>query len=391
MALGVNDDNDDDDDNSASLQPQFFITLDEAPYLDGKHVLFGTVVGPTMFNALRIGKLECNTDHQPVDLEYAPRITGTRILEHPHLDLKPNVLVPWRKNQQSKDAATANIIKKKKRKGKRDLNVLSFGNELDDDDDLRGGGIQSSHDIVTSKALKKEVDEAIEYAAKAKKQTSEKSIEDPVSLQEDERNRPPKMQVQPPDPIRYEPTTKSTIEKIIPKEPPLSLQPPPPNASSSKASTSSSFVEARLQKYKQGSTTKNKQHRQDDTMAKLMAFQSKVRTTVAINKRTTMSTALVDDNDDGLAARLAKRFPKPTPKDETMLVDGEESYHGQVMETEDDDPSQENWLGTTFRCKRHVDHESREGLGGDGRSVNEYLVVDPKNEATSRYNDHQRR
>jgi hypothetical protein len=126
-------------------------------------------------------------------------------------------------------------------------------------------------------------------------------------------------------------------------------------------------------------------------MAKLMAFQSKVRTTVAINKRTTMSTALVDDNDDGLAARLAKRFPKPTPKDETMLVDGEESYHGQVMETEDDDPSQENWLGTTFRCKRHVDHESREGLGGDGRSVNEYLVVDPKNEATSRYNDHQRR
>ena len=358
MALGVHDEDD------SQVQPQFFITLDEAPYLDAKHVLFGTVVGPTMFNALRIGKLECNADHQPVDLEYAPRITGTRILENPLLDLRPSLLVPWK--DQPKDAATK--IKKKKRKGKRDLNVLSFGNELEDDD--LGGGIQSSHDIVTSKSLKKEVDEAVEHAAKAKIQKLEKSIEQPVPLPEDELN-PPKMQLQP-DPIRYEPTVKSPIERR-PPEPPLSL--PLPKASS-KASTSS-FVEARLQKYKQGSA-KNKQHRQDDTMAKLMAFQSKVRNTVVI--KTTTSTTL---DDDGLAARLAKRLQKPTPN-ETM-PEGEESYHGQVMETEDD--PQENWLGTTFRCKRHVDLDSREGLGGDGRSVNEYLVVDPKNEVTSRRND----
>eukprot|EP00536_Pseudo-nitzschia_multiseries_P006269 jgi/Psemu1/117020/gw1.130.39.1 len=65
MALETTDDNnnnddDDDDDPSiaARLQPQFFITLDEASHLDGKHVCFGGITGPTIFNALRIGRTD---------------------------------------------------------------------------------------------------------------------------------------------------------------------------------------------------------------------------------------------------------------------------------------------------------------------------------------------
>ena len=50
MALGVSDD------NGNELQPQFFITTADAPYLDEKHVLFGTLGSgsPTIFNAIRI-------------------------------------------------------------------------------------------------------------------------------------------------------------------------------------------------------------------------------------------------------------------------------------------------------------------------------------------------
>ncbi|EEC51413.1 predicted protein, partial [Phaeodactylum tricornutum CCAP 1055/1] len=55
MALNLDDDH---DRNNGDLQPQFFVTLDEAPYLDGKHVLFGTISGPTIFNAIRIGGVE---------------------------------------------------------------------------------------------------------------------------------------------------------------------------------------------------------------------------------------------------------------------------------------------------------------------------------------------
>ena len=47
MALKV-----DEDDPDHALQPQFFITLDEAPYLDGKHVVFGLGIGETSIGSL---------------------------------------------------------------------------------------------------------------------------------------------------------------------------------------------------------------------------------------------------------------------------------------------------------------------------------------------------
>ena len=59
MAMGIEDSEDDEEDSTvANLQPQFFITLDEASHLDGKHVCFGGISGPTMFNAIRIGQID---------------------------------------------------------------------------------------------------------------------------------------------------------------------------------------------------------------------------------------------------------------------------------------------------------------------------------------------
>ena len=48
------------DDENGMLRYQFFVTLDEAPFLDSKHVVFGTVVGSTMFNALRLGRTDAD-------------------------------------------------------------------------------------------------------------------------------------------------------------------------------------------------------------------------------------------------------------------------------------------------------------------------------------------
>jgi peptidyl-prolyl cis-trans isomerase SDCCAG10 len=41
---------------------QFFFSLDECRWLDGKHTIFGTVAGNTVFNLLRMGEVEVDAN-----------------------------------------------------------------------------------------------------------------------------------------------------------------------------------------------------------------------------------------------------------------------------------------------------------------------------------------
>ena len=76
----------------ASLARQFFISLDEAPFLNTKHVIFGTVTGATIFNAIRIGKTDTtySDSGMPADLENAPIIKSVKIDLHPFDDVVQN-------------------------------------------------------------------------------------------------------------------------------------------------------------------------------------------------------------------------------------------------------------------------------------------------------------
>jgi len=189
----TNDDNGNDDDANSSLdrlQPQFFITLGEASHLDGKHIIFGSCTGPTIFNALRIGRIDVinNNDDdddddndirnfQPRLLLEAPRILRTKIV---HIDTSLRALVPtlqqnllpWKKststiaagvrdpNQiQNGKANNRNKKKKKKvRKGIKNVNLLSFGDDEEEsneenNDKKRNNNnnnpqIQSSHEVL---------------------------------------------------------------------------------------------------------------------------------------------------------------------------------------------------------------------------------------------------
>lgn len=127
------------DEGSSHLDGHFFITLDEASHLNGQHVIFGTVTGPTIFNAIRASGVELvEGEDTPVDAATACYIERIEIKDHPFGDqIQPTRgFLPWAesKERQKKETTQENILAKRKkaRKGKRDLNVLSFGHEEDD-------------------------------------------------------------------------------------------------------------------------------------------------------------------------------------------------------------------------------------------------------------------
>jgi peptidyl-prolyl cis-trans isomerase SDCCAG10 len=377
MALGVSD-----EDGTADLQPQFFITLDEAPYLDGKHVIFGTVSGPTIFNALRIGSSEIDEhSNQPVDMEHAPRIKSVKIVDNPlHKDLVPQNVVPWRSAAKS---VTDKPKKKKKRKGKLDVNVLSFGDELEDGEAAVSvaTGIKSSHDVLDgSNTLSKNVDK--ETAERAR----ESSPDDPKEPAVPKRKRPrveekhtERDQEEDIDsaPIMYSKTktksttTESTVLEASISEP--STEKPAASKEEKQSSKASSIVELRRAKYMNKGKASKKQ-REEGTMAKLMAFQNKVKDQAGAAKRDSRK-----DGNASLASRMARRAAEASEGTNDQDVGGP-AYHGQVLESDDEEEgAKSDWLGTRFKCRKHMDHHAQESgeLGGDGRSMDDYLVLDP--------------
>jgi peptidyl-prolyl cis-trans isomerase SDCCAG10 len=374
MALGVSEDD-------LELQPQFFITLDEAPYLDGKHVLFGTITGPTMFNALRIGRTEVDES----DLQHAPRITSVKIIENPiFTDLVPQTHVPWKVKKEE----PALVKKKKKRKGKKDFNVLSFGDELEADD--LGVGMKSSHDVVVSEVLSSRVDDKVQEAvvedSVSETKVPKQTVTARVEIVKSESHEPSAKRVKHepevvnPKKIEKKPiSSEATVNGNHAEEAPRSFAKPSEShhlqKSTSKATSASkrsSAVEERLAKYIKKSSI-DKKEREEDTMSKLLAFQGKVRKQVS-SKNQKDDGEGPKDND--LAARMARKLQAEDEPRE--IVADAPTYHGQVLDNSDDEKEKDSWLTTKFKCRKHMDH-TRGGDGADGRSTDDYRVVDENN------------
>eukprot|EP00761_Pharyngomonas_kirbyi_P001321 gb/GECH01001325.1/.p1 GENE.gb/GECH01001325.1/~~gb/GECH01001325.1/.p1 ORF type:complete len:225 (+),score=38.93 gb/GECH01001325.1/:1-675(+) len=73
-------------DDTDSNDSQFFITLDRSEFLNGKHSIFGRVVGDTLYNVMRIGRLETDRNDRPL---YPPVIRGAEVLNNPFHDVTP--------------------------------------------------------------------------------------------------------------------------------------------------------------------------------------------------------------------------------------------------------------------------------------------------------------
>lgn len=382
MALGVDDDDDDEE-----IHPQFFITLDETSHLDGKHVLFGTVVGPTLFNAIRIGQTDVEENAPAGDLSYAPRVTSVKIMENPiHTSLAPQAVVPWHVKIE-KDTTK----RKRKRKGKRDMNVLSFGDEMEEEMEISTAGIKSSHDVLESKQLSKNVDAVVKetlaketgqsISVKKKKIEEENSIAGPSSdgLVSALDNAATELETNGDE----QSLDERRIQRDLPDnkvEPAENYKPGTYNARSMRNDKDSraedtkrenNILESRRAKY--AKDRKSKKERENETIEKLFAFRNKVQGSKKTEKSFESRAA-----DSSLASRMARRVEEssqPSPEDEAP------TYHGQILES-DDEKSGSDWLQTKFKCRKHMDLSSREEeeghIGGDGRRMDEYEVFDEK-------------
>ena len=98
------------------------------PRLRRQTRFFGKVTGATIFNILRMGDTEVDSEDRPVD--DPPRVLSTEVLANPFDDIIPRDLPkPADAAAQAADAKSAK--RKKKKRGKRDLTVLSFGDEAE--------------------------------------------------------------------------------------------------------------------------------------------------------------------------------------------------------------------------------------------------------------------
>ncbi|KAL2318016.1 hypothetical protein Fmac_031892 [Flemingia macrophylla] len=130
---------------------QFFITLDRCDWLDRKHTIFGKVTGDTMYNLLRLGELETDKNDRPLD---PPKILSVEVLWNPFDDIVPRTL---QKPLVEAKADTEN--KDPRKKGIKKLNLLSFGEEAEEEEKILASvkqKIKSSHDVLNDPRLLKE-------------------------------------------------------------------------------------------------------------------------------------------------------------------------------------------------------------------------------------------
>lgn len=423
MAFPLEQSSDDtsNEEDSAMLRYQFFVTLDEAPFLDAKHVLFGTVVGSTMFNALRIGRTDADEQTGiPTDMKDAPpRIKSVKVDYHPFEDLvvTADKKIPYKDvtntGGPAKDGKQSTMEKRrKKRKGKRDLNVLSFGDEERDYDDITskgdggkggGGSMLSSHDVLSSESnfLSSKVDADVGKRSKEKDDKKKKArsgdhsnqVSLKMELSSHENNNTAGTKA-PPREIHNMHEKNGALDTINKGD---SNEEDRHNDKPMKSTKPKSIgaVEARRAKYlKSGSgSSANKNERlkrEGDTMAKLFAFKNKVLETKGSTKSGKDSNGKKHTADDSLASRMAKRV-KQAEDDEELRNKEQEAfvsmpgYSGQVNDEGTDAVG--DWMGTKFKCKRHIDQDARltaldkidvEDVGGDGRRMDDYVVLDEK-------------
>ncbi|XP_059031070.1 spliceosome-associated protein CWC27 homolog [Mustela lutreola] len=125
---------------------QFFFTLGRADELNNKHTIFGKVTGDTVYNMLRLTEVDVDEDERPRNPH---RIRSCEVLFNPFDDIIPREIKKPKKEKPEEE------VKKLKPKGTKNFSLLSFGEEAEEEEEevnrvsqSMKGKSKSSHDLL---------------------------------------------------------------------------------------------------------------------------------------------------------------------------------------------------------------------------------------------------
>ncbi|KAJ2492032.1 Peptidyl-prolyl isomerase cwc27 [Coemansia sp. RSA 2050] len=328
---------------------QFFITLAPTPELQKKNTIFGTVVGDSLFNALKLAEGEIDqVTERPV---YPKSIIRVSVLDNPFADITPRVDT----GQATESPAQGEPDKRKRPKTVKNRRLLSFGDDDDGDDITQRGGsaMKSSHDLLKS-------DPAL-----SSKPAVHKVIE---------------TEVLPPTPAN---STKDILEAKVQAEPSTKSMSPIP-ISDSKAGEeakdlkehiaerdrdlaapkiSQSLLSEMLAQYKRPSRTKDnkrsrKDGKEDELLARLDDFQSKIR------KTKLQPSSNIGSSGSGQAAKDGLCKIHRQPNCESCYKTG----YAQLLEDSD-------WLAHSLQFKNS---KARSSTAEYAPKFDDYVTIDPR-------------
>ncbi|KAJ2612714.1 Peptidyl-prolyl isomerase cwc27 [Coemansia sp. RSA 1804] len=131
---------------------QFFITLASTPELQKKNTLFGTIVGNSVFNALKLGEGE--VDKESERPTYPRKVIHACVLDNPFTDIIIRGVPEICKEKGGSVAIRKSSTRNLKIKSARNKKLLSFADDEDDGDVVvassKGSSMKSSHDLLAA-------------------------------------------------------------------------------------------------------------------------------------------------------------------------------------------------------------------------------------------------
>ncbi|CAK5062956.1 unnamed protein product [Aphanomyces euteiches] len=371
---------------------QFFFTLDACDFLTKKHTIFGKVTGNTIFNLLTVNDIETTKDERPID---PIKLLSIEILWNPFEDIVPRVIKTASETKASNES-------KKKRKGTKDLKLLSFGDEAEEDfikPTKKTKGSLSSHDVLKDPKLSQHVDEDLQFKVNSLSKEAEEAPEDDTS------NTTENVSLNTLKARISDKLKKKTTNVITTAKPKLhddgnrfaETNPDEDDELDEKAKKKKKKKEKK-DEYTLLKEELKKSHKAAAILKgdKLKAFEAErayheMLTPLQLRRQKYLAnkkSSLADRQKhtlnrlESFKSTLTKviETKKAAPKVEEEEEKEPEHYHGQVLSEDSDaegpeDPNDNSWMTAKLKFKKHIDDQYR--MGYDPNADN-YMTIDTK-------------
>ncbi|KAL4255989.1 peptidylprolyl isomerase [Pleurotus pulmonarius] len=329
-----------------SNDSQFFITLDRADELHGKHTLFGRVMGDTVYNVMKIGEMEIDENERPV---YPPKIKTIRIIDNPFDDIVPRITAAEKRVQQrAREQAQREREEEERRKGaKKNTKLLSFGADEDGAEEEETVVFKKKNivrpDLVTNTEMPSALPDFVTQPQKAQASrpkdsvAEEKPTKPKLSKKDDDISKIREKHAQ--EQAASEQSRKAEIEKMEKEIRKLTKKRDGNDSDDepAKKKPKKSYLEEELAKYAKGRglQKKGKEGRkkdESDVLAALDSFRGKLQSTMMVDRGDA-------DEGDKMQGEAGEDDVEPANpgEEEGMEVDDDRGFMGHALHFPKDD------------------------------------------------------